>query len=73
MSQIDDILEWIDNLKLYKRKISLNRNISAAIADGVIIAEIIHTIYPKLIQVILLLFSYFLLNFFFFSFSYLID
>lgn len=51
MSQIDDILEWMDILKLNKRKILLNRNIPAAIADGVLIAEIIFTIYPKLIQV----------------------
>ena len=51
MSQIEDLLEWLDSLELQKRKISLNRNISAAIADSVLIVDIIYAIYPKLIQV----------------------
>lgn len=51
MSQIDDILEWIENLQLNKRKLSLSRNIPAAIADGVLVAEIIYATYPKLIQI----------------------
>ena len=51
MDEIEDIFEWLDELSLFKRKAKLAQNIPASAADGVIVAEIIHTIYPKMIQV----------------------
>lgn len=47
----EDILNWLDELQLFKRKAKLTQNIPAAAADGVIVAEIIHAVYPKIIQV----------------------
>lgn len=46
-----DILDWLDELQLFKRKAKFMQNIPAAAADGVIVAEIINAIYPKIIQV----------------------
>ncbi len=48
---IDDLLEWFDSLELPKRKASFLRNIPASVADAVLVAEIIHSVYPKLLQV----------------------
>jgi hypothetical protein len=45
-----DLIKWLDNLGLEKRKNDFLKNIATAIADGVLVAEIIHCIYPKLIQ-----------------------
>jgi hypothetical protein len=48
---IDDISDWFDELGLQRRKNALRKNISAAVADAVVVAEIVHTYYPKLVQV----------------------
>ncbi len=48
---IDDLLEWFDSLDLPKRKANFLRNIPASVADAVLVAEIIHSVYPKLLQV----------------------
>jgi hypothetical protein len=52
MDGAEDVLDWLDELQLFKRKAKLTQNIPAAAADGVMVAEIIHAIYPKIIQVL---------------------
>lgn len=47
----EDINTWLDELGLHRQKLMLNKNIGLAVADAVLIAEIIHAKYPKLIQV----------------------
>ena len=45
-----DLVQWLQDLGLEKRRNDFLKNISTAIADGVLVAEIIHGVYPKLIQ-----------------------
>ena len=45
-----DLVQWLEELGLEKRKVDFQKNISTAIADGVLVAEIIHCVYPKLIH-----------------------
>ena len=47
----DDINSWLDDLGLHRQKLALNKNIALSVADAVLVAEIIHGKYPKLIQV----------------------
>jgi branched-subunit amino acid transport protein len=47
----DDILEWLDQLQLPKRKQNFLKNIPASVADCVLVADIIHVVFPKIIQV----------------------
>jgi hypothetical protein len=49
---VDDILEWFDQLQLLKRKQSFLKNVPASIADCVLVADIIHAVFPKIIQVL---------------------
>jgi hypothetical protein len=45
-----DLVQWLADLGMEKRKADFLKNISTAVADGVLVAEIIHCVYPKLIQ-----------------------
>jgi hypothetical protein len=49
--QADDLVEWLDALQLSKRKSSFLKNIPASMADGVLVAEVISIVFPKIIQV----------------------
>jgi hypothetical protein len=46
-----DLSDWLESLALHQRLTLLNRNITAGMADGVIVAEIVDCIYPKIVQV----------------------
>lgn len=45
-----DLVQWLNELGLQKRKAEFLKNIATAIADGVLVAEVINCVYPKLIQ-----------------------
>jgi hypothetical protein len=45
-----DLVQWLGDLGMDKRRADFLKNISTAMADGVLVAEIIHSVYPKLIQ-----------------------
>mmetsp|Transcript_8957 Transcript_8957/g.13466 ORF Transcript_8957/g.13466 Transcript_8957/m.13466 type:complete len:541 (+) Transcript_8957:105-1727(+) len=46
-----DIADWLEELGLEKRKVNFTKNVPAACADGVLVADIIHAMYPKMIQI----------------------
>jgi hypothetical protein len=50
----DDLVGWLDDLQLSKRKASFMKNIPASMADGVLVAEVIAVVFPKIIQVSLM-------------------
>ena len=49
-----DVLDLLAACNLENRIALFQKNLSAAFSSGVVVAEIIHAFYPKLIQVIIL-------------------
>lgn len=46
-----DLADWIESVGLHQRLSQMTKNITAAVADAVVFAEIINSFYPKIIQV----------------------
>lgn len=47
----EDIIEFLEDCGLKHKVVSVRRSVKDAIASGLLIAEIIHSKFPRLVQV----------------------